>query len=162
MSDDMIKAMAEKGGVIQINFGSSFLTQEARVWYEEMDVERDVFLAENDLDQESGEAKEFQKSYRQAHPLPFATLNDVVANFQHVIELAGVEHVGIGSDFDGVGDSLPVGMKSVADYPRLIEELLKLEYSVEDIAGIMGGNLLRVWRAAEAHATKSAGDQTSS
>ena len=64
----------------------------------------------------------------------------------------GIEHVGIGSDFDCVGDSLPVGMKDVSAYPNLIEALLKLEYSVEDIAKIMGGNLMRVWRATEAYA----------
>jgi len=64
----------------------------------------------------------------------------------------GAEHVGIGSDFDGVGDSLPVGMKDVSYYPALIEELLKREYPVDTIRAIMGGNLLRVWREVEAHA----------
>ena len=94
----------------------------------------------------------FRESYRAEHPFPFASMEDIVANVQHVIGLVGVEHVGIGSDFDGVGDSLPVGMKDVSEYPNLIEALLKLEYSVEDIAKIMGGNLMRVWRAAEKHA----------
>jgi membrane dipeptidase len=83
-------------------------------------------------------------------------MDDVVAHFQHVIDLVGVDHVGIGSDFDGVGDSLPEGMKSVADYPNLIEALLGLEYSVDDIAKIMGGNLMRVWRATEAYAADAA------
>jgi membrane dipeptidase len=72
-----------------------------------------------------------------------------VAHFQHVIELVGVDHVGIGSDFDGVGDSLPEGMKDVSFYPGLIEEFLRLEYSTRDIKAIMGGNLLRVWQQAE-------------
>jgi membrane dipeptidase len=152
MSDEMIRALAEKGGVIQINFGSGFLTEKARVWYEGRDEARDAFLAENGFDEDGEEAEEFNKTYQDEHPLPFATMDDLVASFQHAIELAGIEHVGIGSDFDGVGDSLPVGMKDVADYPNLVEELLKLEYSIEDIAAIMGGNLLRVWRAAEIHA----------
>lgn len=152
MSDEMIVALAARGGVIQINFGSSFLTGDANAWYEQMDEARDTYLEENDLDEDSDEAEAFGKDYRQAHPLPYATLDDVVAHFQHVIELVGVDHVGIGSDFDGVGDSLPAGMKSVADYPNLIEALLKLEYTVDDIAAIMGGNLLRVWRAAEEYA----------
>jgi membrane dipeptidase len=155
MSDEMIKAMAAKGGVIQINFGSSFLTEEAMNWYEQMDEARDSYLEANGFDEEGPEAAEFGKSYRLENPLPFATLEDVVAGFQHVIELVGVEHVGIGSDFDGVGDSLPVGMKDVSDYPNLIEALLQLEYSVEDIAKIMGGNLVRVWRATQAHALKT-------
>jgi len=155
MSDEMIKALAEKGGVIQINFGSSFLTAEANDWYAQMDKERDAYLAANDFAEDSDEASEFRVGYLEANPLPYATLEDVVAAFQHVIELVGVEHVGIGSDFDGVGDSLPVGMKDVSNYPNLIEALLRLEYSVEDIAKIMGGNLMRVWHATEVYAHKA-------
>jgi membrane dipeptidase len=149
MSDEMIKALAKNGGVIQINFGSSFLTEAAMNWYEEMDTARDAFLAEHGLAKESEEASAFGDSYRLENPLPFATMDEVVAHFQRVIEMVGVEHVGIGSDFDGVGDSLPLGLKEVADYPNLIEALLRLEYSIEDIAAIMGGNLMRVWRATE-------------
>jgi len=152
MSDEMIKALAAKGGVIQINFGSSFLTEEAKVWYEQMDAAREAYLEENGFDEDGEEASNFGDSYRVAHPFPFATMDDLVAHFQHVIGLVGAEHVGIGSDFDGVGDSLPVGMKDVSDYPNLIEALLRLEYSIEDITGIMGGNLMRVWRATEVYA----------
>jgi len=156
MNDEMIKAMASKGGVIQINFGSSFLTVDAMNWYEQMDEARKAFLAKNGFDKNGEEARQFGLSYREAHPLPFATMVDVVAHFQHMIDLVGVDHVGIGSDFDGVGDSLPAGLKSVADYPNLIEALLRLEYSADDIAKIMGGNLMRVWRATEAYAADAA------
>ena len=156
MSDDMIKALAAKGGVIQINFGSSFLTEEAMVWYEQMDEAREAYLEENGFDEDGEEAKRFGESYREANPLPFATMDELAAHYQHVIDLVGVEYVGIGSDFDGVGDSLPVGMKDVSDYPNLIEALLRLEYSIDDIAGIMGGNLMRVWRATEAYAQDGA------
>ena len=152
MSDEMIKALADRGGVIQINFGSSFLTEKARAWYDTMDEARDAYIEENGFDENGEEAENFRESYREDHSFPYATMDDLVANFQHVIDLVGVENVGIGSDFDGVGDSLPVGMKDVSDYPNLIEALLKLEYSIEDIAGIMGGNLMRVWRAAESYA----------
>lgn len=151
MTDEMIKAMADKGGVIQVNFGSSFLTEPAMNWYEQMDEARDAFLAANEQE-ELDDPDAFRESYRAEHPFPFASMEDIVANVQHIIALVGVDHVGIGSDFDGVGDSLPVGMKDVSEYPNLIEALLKLEYSVEEIAKIMGGNLMRVWRAAEAHA----------
>ena len=157
MSDEMIKALARNGGVIQINFGSSFLTQEGREWYDRMDEARTEFLEQNGLDEHGEEAGKFQDEYREKHPFPYASLDDVVAAFQHVIGLVGVAHVGIGSDFDGVGDSLPVGMKSVADYPKLIAELLRLEYPVEDISAIMGGNLMRVWQAAEAYSRQAAG-----
>jgi membrane dipeptidase len=138
MSDEMIKALAARGGVIQINFGSSFLTEEAMVWYEEMDTVREAYLEENGFAEEGEEASKFGDSYRVAHPFPYAKMDDLVAHFQHVIGLAGVEHVGIGSDFDGVGDSLPVGMKDVSDYPNLIEALLRFEYYIEDIEGILG------------------------
>ncbi len=71
---------------------------------------------------------------------------------KEVINLVGTGHVGIGSDFDGVGDSLPEGMKDVSYYPALIEALLKREYTVDNVKAIMGGNLMRVWREVEEHA----------
>jgi len=157
MSDEMIKALAKNGGVIQINFGSGFLRQQARDWYETMAALRKTYLEANALDEDSEEASQFEKNYRLEHPYPFATLDDLVANFEYVIKLVGAEHVGIGSDFDGVGDSLPQGMKDVSYYPALIEELLRREYSVDTIRAIMGGNLLRVWREVEAQAQKQQG-----
>ena len=75
---------------------------------------------------------------------------NVADHIDHVVKLVGVEHVGIGSDYDGVGDSLPVGLKDVSTYPNLVAELLRRDYSEEDIAAILGGNLLRVWDAVEA------------
>jgi membrane dipeptidase len=68
------------------------------------------------------------------------------------VELVGVDHVGLGSDYDGVGDSLPVGLKDVSTYPALVAELLRRGYADEDIVKILGGNLLRAWRAVEAAA----------
>ena len=152
MSDEMIKALAEKGGVIQINFGSSFLTQQSRDWYETMNKRRAAYLEENGLGEHSPEKYQFDSTYRTEYPFPYATMDDVMASFEHVIGLVGAEHVGIGSDFDGVGDSLPVDMKDASYYPSLIEELLKREYPVDTIRAIMGGNLLRVWREVEVFA----------
>ena len=152
MSDEMIHALADKGGVLQINFGSSFLTQEGRQWYETMGEARKNYLEEHGLEAQDKEASKFWKTYREEHPFPYATLDDVVAHFQHVVALVGIEHVGVGSDFDGVGDSLPEGMKDVSYYPKLIEEFLRLEYSTDQIRAIMGGNLMRVWRQVEDHA----------
>lgn len=153
MSDDMIRALAAKGGVIMVNFGSSFLTREAREWRDRMGEEREAFLKQNGLDEHGEEAEGFEKRYREAHPFPYATLDDLVAHFEHVIALVGIRHVGMGSDFDGVGDSLPVGVKDVSAYPNLVAKLLEKGYSDDDIEAIMGGNLLRVWRAVEEHAT---------
>jgi membrane dipeptidase len=153
LSDDMIKSLAANGGVIMINFGSSFLTAEAQQWYDRMDAEREKFLQKNGLDEHARESEEFQEGYREKHPFPYATLDDLIAHFDHVIALVGARHVGIGSDFDGVGDSLPEGMKDVSFYPQLIGKFLERGYSEEDIEAITGGNLLRVWRAVEEHAT---------
>jgi membrane dipeptidase len=157
MSDDMIRALAKNGGVIHINFGSGFLRQQSREWYETMDEKRTEYLNANGHDEHGSEAEQFEKDYRVKHPYPFATMDDLVASFEHVINLVGPEYVGIGSDFDGVGDSLPEGMKDVSYFPMLIEELLKKEYSVEVIRGILGGNLMRVWSEVEAHAKKARG-----
>lgn len=154
MSDEMIRALAKNGGVIQINFGSGFLSQKARDWRDEMTHARDSYLEANELGEHSPEAYQFEEDYRREHPYPYATMDDLMASFEHVINLVGAEHVGIGSDFDGVGDSLPEGMKDVSYYPALIEELIKREYPVETIRAIMGGNLMRVWQQVEDHARK--------
>jgi membrane dipeptidase len=155
MSDEMIKALAAKGGVIMVNFGSSFLTEEAMHWFEQMKEARKSFLEHNGLDEHDAQAEMFAKDYRESHPFPYASLDELVAHFTHIIDLVGVGHVGIGSDFDGVGDSLPEGMKDVSFYPGLIGKLLEKHYSPADIEAILGGNLLRVWRAVEDYATPS-------
>lgn len=152
MSDEMIEALAANGGVIQINFGSSFLTEEANAWFDIMGDARKAYLEENGFESDSEEASLFRESWRKEHPFPYATLDDVMAHITRVIDLVGVQHVGIGSDFDGVGDSLPAGMKDVSDYPNLVEELLRREFTIQDIEAILGGNLMRVWRAVEDHA----------
>lgn len=156
MSDEMIRAMAEKGGVIQINFGSSFITDEARMWYENMDDAREAWMEEHKYGEDSPERSQFRDEYLARNPFPFADMNDLMAHFTHVIDLVGIDHVGIGSDFDGVGDSLPEGMKDVSFYPNLVERFLQLEYSVAEIEKVMSGNLMRVWRANEAHAKQVA------
>ena len=90
--------------------------------------------------------------FMQKNPDRYTTLEKVVDHFDHVIKLVGPDHVGIGSDYDGVGDSLPVGLKDVSSYPNLVAEFLRRDYSEHDISKILGGNLLRVWRQAEAYA----------
>ncbi|MCP4414633.1 MAG: membrane dipeptidase [Gammaproteobacteria bacterium] len=152
MSDDMIKALANKGGIIQVNFGSGFLTQKAKSWWDTMVKVRTDFLDKNDLTRDSKEYKQFYKDYRRDHPYPFADMTNLMAHFKHIIGLVGPEHVGIGSDFDGVGNSLPEGIKDVSGYPALIEALLKSNYSVNNIRSIMGDNLLRVWQQSEDYA----------
>jgi len=157
MSDDMIIALAKNGGIIQINWGSGFLTAEANAYSKKMWPARTAWLKEHGFDEDGPEADQFNRDYRERQPYPYATLAQVVDHFDHVIKLVGVDHVGIGSDFDGVGDSLPTGLKDVADYPNLVAEFLRRGYSESDIAKILGGNLLRVWGEVEAYALKSKG-----
>lgn len=155
MSDEMIIALAKNGGVIQINWGSSFLTAEANSYSKKLWPTRKAWLKEHGFDEDGPEADQFTKDYRKSNPYPYATMAQVVDHFDHVIKLVGVDHVGIGSDFDGVGDSLPIGLKDVSQYPNLVAEFLRRGYSESDIAKILGGNLLRVWSEVEAYASKS-------
>ena len=147
MSDEMIRAMAAKGGVIMINFGSSFLTEPANQWFDDMDAARAAWLEEHGYDEHSPERSKFNQRYRDENPFPYADMDDLMAHFTHVIDLVGIDYVGIGSDFDGVGDSLPEGMKDVSFFPNLVRRFLELEYPVAEIEKVLGGNLLRAWQA---------------
>ncbi len=153
VSDDMLKALGEKGGVIQINFGSYFLTQEANKKGAAMWNHMLKFMRDNGItNREDPRLVKEMKTYSEANPYPYASVEDVVDHIDHVVKVAGIDHVGLGSDFDGVGDSLPVGLKSVADFPNIIYHLLKRGYSEADIEKILSGNVLRVWQQVEDYA----------
>lgn len=152
MSDEMIERLAENGGVIQINFGSSFLTEEANGWYDGLRDAREAYLEEHDYAEDSEEAEAFSEQYREDNPFPYADRNAVLDHIDHVVGLVGVEHVGLGSDYDGVGDSLPSGLKDVSDFPNLVDGLIGRGYDEDEIAKILSGNVLRVWRQAEDYA----------
>lgn len=150
MSDDMIRQLAGNGGLIMINFGSSFLTAEANAWSEAFGEAYDAYVAGNGGESNDATRERFRDRYVVEHGhFPYATLDETLDHFDHVVQLTSVDHVGIGSDFDGVGDSLPVGLKDVSDYPNLVEGLLERGYSEADIRKILGENLLRVWREVE-------------
>jgi membrane dipeptidase len=156
LADDMIKRLAANGGVVMINFGSSFLTREANEYSDARGNAYDAYIEENKLERSDEEQERFDDTYDAEHgPFPYATLDQVLDHFDHVVQLTSVDHVGIGSDYEGVGDSLPVGLKDVSAYPNLVEGLLERGYSEADIRKILGGNLLRVWRAVEAVAAQS-------
>jgi membrane dipeptidase len=155
MSDDMIRALAENGGVIQINFGSGFISKAARGYDGPKFAAARAWMAENPEKTYIDLFEEWLPAYTaKAGPYPYASLDDVLDHFDHVVDLVGVDHVGIGSDYDGVGDSLPTGLKDVSSYPNLIEGLLKRGYNEEDIRKILGENLLRVWGEVENRALK--------
>jgi len=133
----MIVAMAKKGGVIQINFYSAFLSQK------------------------SADADQLTKSPAASAPrilLPPATLEDVVAHINHAVKIAGIDAVGIGSDFDGI-HSVPNGLEDVSKFPNLTRALLEEGYSHSDIRKIYGGNTLRLMRAVEQVARELEGKQ---
>ena len=154
INDDMNKRVAEGGGVVMINYGSAFVTEEANLYSRARSDAFKAHLAENELEENDELEKAFQELYDQEHgPYPYSSLENVLDHFDHVVSLVGVEHVGIGSDYDGVGDSLPVGLKDVSSYPSLIEGLLDRGYSEDDIRKMLGENLLRVWAAVEEHAS---------
>lgn len=144
MSDDMIRTLAKNGGVIQINFGASFLDSVAR----QNDALRDsleAILSAKNLTSRDSAAQPIIEQFGKAHKELFSDVARVADHIDHVVKLAGIDHVGIGSDFDGVGDSLPLGLKDVSAYPNLIAELIRRGYSAEDIGKICYANLFRVW-----------------
>ena len=148
MDDDMIRALAANGGVIQINFGSAFLRHDTRQQSTEFWDAYGAHIEDNGLEDDHEAAERFKDEYWKGRERIYGDLRDVVAHIDHVVGLAGVDHVGFGSDFDGV-DSLPEGLKDVSHYPDLIAALLEAGYTEEQIAKICSGNILRVWDKVE-------------
>ena len=144
MNDDMIQQLANNGGVIQINFGSTFVDSAAR---EKADVIQDhvgVWMTKNNLTMKDSAAQAYIEAYMKENP-NYSTVQKVADHVDHVVRLVGVEHVGFGSDFDGVGDTLPTGLKDASEYPNLIAELLNRGYTDDDIEKICYQNVFRVW-----------------
>ena len=152
MTDDMVATMAAAGGVIQINFGSSFISSEAREYANTSSARAMAYQRQNNLTRDAPELRAFRTQYREDNPYPFATMDMVLDHIDRAVALGGIDSVGIGSDYDGVGDSLPTGLKDVSTYGALMDGLRDRGYSQTDINKIMGGNLMRVWQAVEDYA----------
>ena len=144
MSDEMIKALGKNGGIIQINFGASFLDSTARKNHPLLDSLEKILQAKG-LTSRDAAAQPVIDQFAKSHRDLYSDVERVADHIDRVVKLAGIDHVGIGSDYDGVGDSLPVGLKDVSDYPNLIFVLLKRGYSPADIEKICSGNVFRVW-----------------
>jgi membrane dipeptidase len=155
MTDDMLRAVARNGGVVQVNFFSAFLDQKFLDAYRAQKPERDAAIAA------------FEEKYKREHNVAFVPysveaalekewaakiprppLSALIDHIDHIAKVAGVDHVGLGSDFDGV-TSLPQGLDSVADLPKITDALLKRGYTPAQVRKILGGNLLRVFRRVE-------------
>ena len=143
--DDVLAALPANGGVCMVTFVPQFVSSAARDW--DLAVQDDMAAA--GLDPRGLEGRSSFVT-RRGGPCPRATVADVVAHVEHAREVAGVEHIGIGADFDGTPD-LPVGLEDVAGYPGLFAALLDRGWSEADCARLAGGNILRVLHAAESH-----------
>lgn len=144
MNDDMISKLGEKGGVIMINFGGDFIDETFGEKSSKVNEHIVNWLADNNRKRSDPEAIAYIEKYVLENN-PFPSVGKVADHIDHVLNLVGVDHIGLGSDFDGVGDTLPTGLKDVSMYPNLIAELLKRGYSKEDIEKICYKNIFRVW-----------------
>lgn len=154
LTDEMIKMIADKEGIIQIPFGSGFLTLESREYRNKYKLAFDKYLEENGFKRDAPEAVAFTKEYYKNKPYPYASIDNVLDHIDHVVNLVGVNYVGFGSDFEGVGDSLPKGLKNVSGYPNLIAGLINRGYNDEDIKKIMGLNFLNFWSRVQSFASQ--------
>jgi membrane dipeptidase len=153
MSDELARAVAAEGGVVQLVFGTGFVSPKAAA-----DLQA-YFVAEAEFDRANAVAAaagkptkskdDFDKEWKATHPVPVTHIDAVLDQIDHAVKVMGIDHVGIGSDFDGVSGNLPVELRTVADYPNLVAGLQARGYSEADIRKILGGNLLRVWNAVE-------------
>ncbi len=160
MTDDMLRAVANsggpesKGGVVQVNYYSAFVSQAYRDAQkaQKPEVDKAVQALKDKYKAEGKEApaEEIEKLQRQyADRIPRPPLSALIDQIDHIAKVAGVDHVGLGSDFDGVSGQLPEGLDSPADLPKITAALMARGYSAEDCRKILGGNLLRVFREVE-------------
>ena len=144
MSDNMIKSLAENNGIIMINFGSSFINKKSNILYAEIQESVESWRLNKGYEINDIEvAKKREELIKNKNP--FADLEDVLIAIDHVKNLVGDDFIGFGSDFDGLGDSLPNNLKNVSYYPMILEGLLNRGYSKESIEKICYKNLFRVW-----------------
>jgi membrane dipeptidase len=154
MTDDMLRAVAKNGGVVQVNFYSAFVDENYRRASAAQAKDRDAAVKAYD-DQQKAAGKTFtyldndriEREWTARIPRP--PLSSLIDHIDHIAKVAGIDHVGLGSDFDGVSGATPEGIDSAADLPKITQALLDRGYSAGDIRKILGGNLLRVFREAE-------------
>jgi len=163
MSDEMLAALAKNGGVIQINYHIGFLSQEYADAAKKTEAQR---KADSDaLAKKCGDDQarsilgntELNEKWTKAGLLPAVSWERIVDHIDHAVKVAGVDHVGLGSDFDGA--IMPRGMEDVSHLERITAELLRRGYSDEDVEKILGGNLLRVMGEVETVAAKMRGEK---
>jgi len=154
MTDDMLRAVAKNGGVVQVNFFNAFIDEDYRKASEAQAKEREAAVNDAIAKQKAaGKTVTYLDSDRiereWAAKIPRPPLKALIDHIDHIAKVAGIDHVGLGSDFDGVSGATPQGINSAADLPKITQALLDRGYSAEDIHKILGGNTLRVFREVE-------------
>jgi membrane dipeptidase len=147
--DDVLAMLPANGGVVMVNFYTGHLSEPYRLWSAEQSAEQarldSLYVGQPDI----REAK--MKEWQAAHPAPKAEIGLIADHIEHIVKVAGHDHVGLGGDLDGIGyEDAPPGMNSVSGYPLLFAELIRRGWNDQDLAKLAGGNLLRVLRKAEA------------
>ncbi len=153
VSDAVLKQLAANRGVVMVTFPPSYLSDAFRRWSADRDAEKarlnsppfgGLYIGQPD------KAAAALAEWERTHPKPVVTLSVVADHIEHIARVAGKDHVGIGSDFDGLGTDVPVGLNDVSRYPELLAELMRRGWSDADVAKLAGGNILRVMEEAEA------------
>jgi membrane dipeptidase len=154
MTDDMLRAVAKNGGVVQVNFYNAFIDENYRKAAEAQSSARDAAVAAyvNELKAVNKtptylDTDRIEREW--AAKIPRPSLSSLIDHIDHIAKVAGIDHVGLGSDFDGVSGATPQGIDSAADLPKITQALLDRGYSTDDIRKILGGNTIRVFREAE-------------
>jgi len=154
MTDDMLKAVSKNNGVVMVNFFSGFINEDFRKAADAQSKEREAAVKEYLAKQRAAgkdvqyvDAEKIQEEWMARIPRP--PLSSLIDHIDHIAKVAGVDHVGLGSDFDGVSGALPDGIHSAADLPKITQALLDRGYSDDNVKKILGGNLLRVMREVE-------------
>lgn len=154
--DSVLRQLPQDGGVVMVTFVPGFVSETVRSWNSARSAEDARLKSLNPGDPQA--VTDGLAAWQAAHPIPRATISDVVAHIQHVRDVAGIDHVGLGGDYDGV-DALPVGLEGVDAYPRLLAALMANGWTEADIRKLAGENILRVMRAVEAVAASKRGER---
>ena len=154
MTDDMLRAVAKNGGVVQTNFYRRFIDENYRKAAEAQKKDADAAVEARVAELKAAgkpvtylDKDQIEREW--AAKIPRPPLKSLIDHIDHIAKVAGVDHVGLGSDFDGVSGAMPEGIDSAADLPKITQALLDRGYSADDIHKILGGNLLRVFREVE-------------
>lgn len=161
VSDEVLKLVAANGGVVMVNYANSYVSDAYRRWSADAAAERTrlnappfggLYIGQPD------KAEAAFAAWERKHPAPKVTLSQVADHIEHIARVAGVDHVGLGSDYDGVSNTLPQGLSDVTTYPALLAELMRRGWSDGDVAKLAGENVLRVMATAEKVAASMAGE----